>query len=245
MNLIDQIYTQYPFYVTRRIRYELETTYGHTIGRDHIRTLMNTMELKTLYPKRKINTSTPNSAHKKYPYILNNLTIRKPNQVWSTDITYIRLQRGFAYLVALIDWYSRYVLTWNVSLSMEKKFCEKTLITALETYDTPQIHNSDQGVQFISIDYTNILHKHNIQISMDGKGRCLDNIFVERLWRSTKQENIYIHDYANIQELTSGIDTYYEFYNNKRPHQSLNYHTPTQIYFNEHTAPPISISRKT
>ncbi len=243
MNIIDQIYTSYPFYGTRRIKHELKTEYDHKVGREHIRTLMNTMGLETLYPKRKINTSTSDIKHKKYPYLLNNLMIRKPNQVWSTDITYIRLHHGFAYLVALIDWFSRYVLAWNVSLSLEKKFCEDTLITALNNYQKPIIHNSDQGTQFTSIDYTNILHKHNIQISMDGRGRCLDNIFVERLWRTTKQENIYLRDYSNIQELTQGINEYYEYYNNTRPHQSLDYHTPAQIYFKEHTASPISISR--
>lgn len=229
MNAIDEIYTQYPFYGSRRIKVALERDYAMCIGRDHIRRLMCDLGLEAIYPKKK--TSIPNKTHLVYPYLLKGLHIYKPNHVWGTDISYIRLNVGFAYLVAIIDWYSRYVLSWQLSNSMDGIFCQETLQEALTNYTTPQIHNSDQGSQFTAKEYTDILRQNNIQISIDGKGRCLDNIFTERLWRTVKYEDVYIKGYENISEAYDGLGTYFNFYNTKRPHQSLNYKTPAEIYF--------------
>lgn len=226
MNLIDEIYTERPFYGKRRICAELQQR-GFLVGVKKVRSLMQRMGLEAIYPKPK--TSIPNSHHKKYPYLLKNVPITKVNQVWSTDITYIRLSKGFVYLVAVIDWFSRYVLSWRLSLTLEKDFCIEALQEAL-SLSTPEIFNSDQGSQFTSSDFTGILEDKNVQISMDGKGRCLDNIFVERLWRSVKYEDIYLKEYTSPMEVQQGLKNYFHFYNHSRLHQSLDYQTPAQIY---------------
>lgn len=229
MNAIDRIYTQCPFYGSRRIRIALQKEYDIFIGRDHTRRLMCEMGLEAVYPHKK--TSIRNSAHPVYPYLLRGVNAQKPNHIWGTDISYVRLNVGFAYLVAIIDWYSRYVLSWQLANSMDGVFCQETLRQAIDNYDRPVIHNSDQGRQFTANDYTDILKHNNIQISMDGRGRCLDNIFTERLWRTVKYEDIYIKGYENIPEAKHGLNDYFNFYNNKRFHQSLNYKTPAEIYF--------------
>ena len=175
-------------------------------------------------------TSPDNPLHLKYPYLLKNLPVIRPNQVWGTDITYIRLLKGFCYLVALLDWFSRYVIAWQISETLDISFCLQNLQTALQL-NIPEIHNSDQGSHFTSPQYTGLLSAREIQISMDGRGRCMDNIFNERLWRTVKYENIYLHDYKNIYEVKTGLSQYFDFYNHRRRHQSLDYQTPAQLYF--------------
>ncbi len=230
MDLIDAIYTNCPFYGNRRIRKELNLTHHIPIGRGHVRTLMGTMGIQAIYPKK--NLSWPNKNHKVYPYLLRNFKIEKPNQVWSIDITYVKLGEGFAYLVAIIDWFSRYVINWKLSNSLDIEFCLECLNEAMsQNKKRPEIFNSDQGGHFTSPRFTEILEGNNIQISMDGRGRCLDNIFVERLWRTVKQENIYLNSYQNILETKAGLNEYFPFYNNRRRHQSLNYLTPQQVHF--------------
>lgn len=229
--MIDEIYTAHPFYGNRRIKAELNFTHQIPIGRDHTRTLMNILGLQAIYPKAKINLSKANKEHKIYPYLLRGVKIIKPNQVWSTDITYIRLLNGWAYLVAIIDWYSRNVISWRLSNTLEIEFCLDCLNDALDNNKhKPDIFNSDQGSHFTSKKFTNILTNKNVQISMDGRGRCLDNIFVERLWRTVKQENIYLNSYQDILETKTGLNKYFLFYNNERRHQSLNYLTPAEVY---------------
>ena len=232
MDLIDEIYTACPFYGNRKIKYELNFTHHVPIGRDHTRTLMKILGLQAIYPKSKINLSWPNKENRIYPYLLRGLPIVRPNQVWSTDITYIRLAEGWAYLVAIIDWYSRYVISWKLSNTLEIEFCLDCLNEALDTAKfLPDIFNSDQGSHFTSRKFTGILENKKIRISMDGRGRCLDNIFVERLWRTVKQENIYLNSYQDILETKTGLNEYFPFYNNERRHQSLNYRLPAEIYF--------------
>jgi len=229
MDLIDKIYTDYPFYGNRRIKAELNHEHNIPIGRKHTRTLMHIMGLEAIYPKPKL--STPGDNHKIYPYLLRNVKITKPNHVWSTDITYVKLEQGWAYLVAVIDWYSRYVIDWKLSNNLEIEFCLNCLNDSLEKGITPKIFNSDQGSHFTSKRFTSILKNNEISISMDGRGRCLDNIFVERLWRSVKQENIYLNNYLDVKDARSGLTEYFKFYNQKRRHQSLGYKTPIEIYF--------------
>lgn len=232
LNFVDQIFTDYPFYGSRRIKNELKDRFDVIVCRDYVRKLMRLLGLEAIYPKSKKNTSQPDNQHRKYPYLLKNLPIIRPNQVWGTDITYIRLNNGWCYLVAIIDWYSRYVISWQLSNHMETSFCADTLKSALKIA-IPEIHNSDQGVQYTSNDYIDILTESEIIISMDGRGRCMDNIFTERLWRSVKYENVYIKSYDTIPEAREGLDDYFKFYNHKRRHQSLEYQTPAQIYFNK------------
>ena len=227
MHEIDRIFTAHPFYGKRRINVTLRQM-GKNIGLKHTRTLMQKMGLEAIYPKKK--TSIPNLSHKVYPYLLRNVEILRPNQVWATDITYIRLLQGFVYLVVVIDWFSRYVLSWKLSITIEKEFCMEALEEALKV-DLPEIFNSDQGSQFTSPEFTEKLGEKQVQISMDGKGRCMDNIFTERLWRSVKYEEVYIKNYSTPLEAYQGLKEYFNFYNNVRPHQSLNYKTPAQIYF--------------
>ena len=228
MNALDKIYTAYPFYGSRRMRVTLARDNEIAIGRDHVRRLMDEMGLEAIYPKKN-RGSEPNEEHKKYPYLLKNLPIISPNQVWGTDITYIPLAKGFCYLVALIDWYSRYVVSWQVAETLHMDFCLENLNRAL-TVATPEIHNSDQGSHFTSPAYTSILADKGIQISMDGRGRCMDNIFTERLWRTVKYENVYIKSYATAADAREGLGDYLPFYNKKRPHQSLGYRTPEELY---------------
>lgn len=226
MQKIDEIYTECPFYGNRKIREELKD-HNIIIGRKRMRRLMQTMGLKPIYPMP--NTSKSNKEHTKYPYLLKNLTVTHPNHVWGTDITYIRLSSGFVYLSAILDWYSRYVVAWKLSDSMETSLCTGTLEEAYKTA-VPTIHNSDQGVQYTSKEYIDTLKTKNIQISMDGKGRCMDNIFTERLWRTVKYENIFLHDYQSLEDVQKGLEEYFHFYNTKRKHQSLDYKTPEQVY---------------
>ena len=227
MGLIDEEYTKTPFYGSRRIREALKRK-GHKVNRKRIQRLMRLMGIETIYQGPHL--SKPHPDHKIYPYLLRNLTISRINQVWGTDITYIRLSHGWLYLVAIMDWMSRYVLSWELSIDMDVDFCIVALERALTT-DTPEIFNSDQGSQFTSLDFTNQLKQKNIQISMDGRGRAMDNIFNERLWRSVKYEEVYLKDYQSVPEAKQGINDYMTFYNQERPHQSLNYKTPAEVYF--------------
>ena len=231
MNTIDEIFTKYPFYGHRRIKTDLWEDYEINVGKKRTISLMKKMGLEAIYPKKKWCLSDPDQSHKKFPYLLSGLPIVKSNQVWGTDITYVKLLKGFAYLIAIIDWYSRYVVAWELSETLEIDFCLKNLDKALKI-NTPEIHNSDQGSHFTSPQYTDILtSKKNIKISMDGRGRCMDNIFTERLWRSVKYENIYLNEYRNPDEARQGLTEYFTFYNEKRRHQSLDKKTPAQIYF--------------
>jgi putative transposase len=226
MNLLDEQHTKTPFYGVKRMTKQLNRM-GYNVGRDHVRTLLRTMGLCAIYPEP--NTSKKAQAHKIYPYLLRHVAVTRPNQVWSVDITYIRLSKGFAYLVAIIDWYSRYVLSWKLSNSLETEFCIDALNEAFQ-YGRPEIFNSDQGAQFTSDEFTGRLLKEGIAISMDGRGRALDNVFVERLWRSVKYEDIYIKGYETIPQTTEGLNIYFPFYNNECIHQSLDYQTPSEVY---------------
>jgi putative transposase len=228
MNAIDEIFTECPFYGHRRIRKELADK-NIKIGKKRTRSLMKKMGLQAIYPKKKPNTSASNDAHKKFPYLLKDLEIAFPNHVWGTDITYIRLKCGFVYLTVIIDWFSRYIISWRLSVTMETSFCIESLNAALEI-NLPNIHNSDQGVQFTDRSYVGILEEKQIMISMDGRGRCMDNIFTERFWRTLKYENIYLNNYEDYAQAHEGIEKYIDFYNRRRKHQSLDYKTPEQIY---------------
>lgn len=228
MKKIDEIYTRSPFYGSRRITAQLQRDYGMEINRKRVQRMMRALGLRGIAPGP--DTSKPHKAHKKYPYLLRKLLINRVNMVWSTDITYVPMTNGFMYLVAVIDWYSRYVLSWKLSNTMDTQFCIDALEQAL-TINQPDIFNTDQGVQFTSEAYTTVLLKKNIQISMDGRGRALDNIFVERLWRTVKYENIYMNDYQTVAELKAGLSAYFTFYNEKRLHQSLDYNTPLEVHF--------------
>ena len=225
--LIDEEYTNRPFYGSRRMVVFLSRA-GHVVNRKRVQRLMRSMGLAGMAPGP--NTSKPRSGHKVYPYLLRGVPVTRPNQVWSTDITYIRLARGFAYLVAVIDWYSRKVLSWRLSNSMDASFCVDCLEDALREYGSPEVFNSDQGSQFTSAAFTDVLKREGVAISMDGRGRALDNIFVERLWRNVKHEDVYLKGYANMAELTVGLAQYFAYYNVERPHQSLGYRTPDEVY---------------
>lgn len=231
MNLIDQIHTDIPFYGCIKITKQIndEKHFSFPVNHKCVERLMRIMGISAVFPGK--NLSKPNKQHFVYPYLLKSKIIDRPNQVWGVDITYIRMNRGFMYLVAIIDWYSRYVLSWNLSNTLEVGFCAEALEKALKI-GMPDIHNSDQGSQFTSAAYLVLLHQYpEIQISMDGRGRCFDNIFTERLWRSLKYEEVYLKEYLNGLEARESINQYLNFYNNKRFHQSLNYHTPAEIYF--------------
>lgn len=224
---IDAEYTRHPFYGSRKMTVYL-CGIGHRVNRKRIRRLMGILGLAGMAPGP--NTSRPSPQHRIYPYLLRGVAVTRPNQVWSTDITYIRLARGFVYLVAIIDWYSRKVLSWRLSNTLDSGFCVNCLEQALQTYGIPEIFNSDQGCQFTSEAFTGVLKAHNITISMDGRGRALDNIFVERLWRSVKYEDVYLKGYATMTEAQLGLTHYFLFYNTERTHQSLDYRTPGDIY---------------
>ncbi len=233
LNKIDELYTEDPARGTRRMRGALMKRYGLKVGRDRIKKLMHILGIEAIYPKK--NLSCANSAHKKYPYLLRGVTINRPNQVWSIDVTYIRLKRGFVYLVAIIDWHSRYVLSWKLSTTLDRRFCIEALNEAIANYGTPEIFNSDQGVQFTSDDFTQILKDNEIKISMDGKGRALDNVFVERLWRTVKHEDVYINEYRTVRDCHQGLTDFFKRYNCLREHQSLDYNYPEEIYFGKIT----------
>ena len=226
MRLIDEQYTRAPFYGSRRMTAWLRTK-GFEINRKRVSRLMALMGIEAVYPKPKL--SQPGEGHRIYPYLLEGMEVKRVNQVWSTDITYIRMAQGFTYLVAVMDWHSRFVLSWSLSLTMELDFCLEALRSALRR-GRPEIFNSDQGSQFTSEKFTGELAARQIAISMDGRGRCLDNIFVERLWRSLKYEEVYLKDYSLVAEARDSIGRYFRFYNGERLHQSLGYRTPAAIY---------------
>jgi len=227
IRLIDEEYTRHPFYGSRKMVIFLGTA-GHAVNRKRVQRLMRQMGLVAMAPGP--NTSRAHPEYKVYPYLLRGVPVIRPNQVWSTDITYIRLARGFVYLVAIIDWYSRRVLSWRISNGMEAVFCVDCLEEALRTHGKPEVFNSDQGAQFTSEAFTGVLKREGITISMDGRGRAFDNIFVERLWRSVKHEDVYLKGYATMGELSVGLAEYFAFYNGERPHQSLGQQTPDIVY---------------
>lgn len=227
MRLIDKQYTETPFYGWPKITAWLHRQ-GHQVNHKRVRRLMRLMGLQAIYPRRK--TSLPAKDHKVFPYLLRGFKITRPNQVWSTDITYVPMQCGFMYLVAVIDWYSRYVLAWQLSNTLDGQFCLIALRQAL-MQGTPEIFNTDQGAQFTAQAFTGTVQAAGAQVSMDGRGRALDNIFVERLWRTVKYENIYLMDYSRVPELEAGLRNYFWFYNRERLHQSLGYCTPAEIHY--------------
>lgn len=230
MRLIDEIYTRNPFYGVPRITWSLKKQ-GYRVGHKRIERLMRLMGIQAIYPKK--NLSKPAPEHRKFPYLLRDLPIVRPDQVWSTDITYIRMKAGFVYLVAIMDWFSRYVLSWRISNSMDPMFCVEALQEALESQQ-PEIFNSDQGSQFTSECFINVLEAQpGLRISMDGRGRAMDNIMIERLWRSLKYEEVYLKDYASVQDAVDGLKRYFHFYNHERIHQALGYQTPVDVYTNQ------------
>jgi putative transposase len=227
MRLIDEQYLKTPFYGWPRMTAYLQRE-GYAVNHKRVRRLMQLMGLQAIYPKRK--TSLAGKGHKIYPYLLRGLEIARPGQVWSADITYVPMRYGFVYLVAILDWFSRYVLAWQLSNTLDGRFCLDTLQQALQL-DRPDIFNTDQGVQFTALEFTGCLEAAGVRISMDGRGRVFDNIFIERLWRSVKYEDVYLKDYASIPELSTGLADYFWFYNHDRPHQSLDYRTPAEVHF--------------
>lgn len=229
MNVIDEIYTDCPFYGSRRMKAELNQK-GYGVNRKRVIRLMEVMGLQAIFPRR--NLSQPADDRKKYPYLLRDLIIDRPNQVWATDITYIRVAGGYLYLTAVMDWFTRFVLSWKISNTLDVGFCLEALREALEV-NKPEIFNSDQGSQYTSREFTGALESEGIQISMDGKGRAYDNIFVERLWRSVKYEEVYLKRYETGKEAVDGLNRYLRFYNDKRLHQSLGYNTPRSWYTGE------------
>jgi putative transposase len=228
MRRIDELHLKYPFMGSRSIRDQLEAM-GHKVGREHVSTLMKKMGIAALY--KKPNLSKPHPEHKVYPYLLRGIEITRANHVWASDITYIPMARGFCYLVAIMDWASRKVLAWRLSNTLDASFCTETLEEAILKYGIPDIFNTDQGSQFTSDAFIEILKRHDIDISMDGKGRWLDNAFVERLWRSVKYEDVYLKAYGSIAETRQGLGEYFEFYNCRRRHQSLDRRTPDNMYW--------------
>jgi putative transposase len=226
MKLIDRQYLATPFYGTRRIAAWLKNQ-GYRVNRKRVRRLMQVMGLKAIY--RHPRTSQPAPGHKIYPYLLSGMEITRPNQVWAADITYIPMARGFLYLVAIIDWYSRYVLSWRLSNTLDDSFCVEALEEALRK-GRPDIFNTDQGAQFTGEAFTGLLQQHGVRISMDGKGRYSDNLFIERLWRTVKYEEVYIKAYQNGRDARVGIGDYFRFYNTERPHQALGYRTPAEVF---------------
>lgn len=227
MRWIDEQYTRTPFFGSRRMTAWLRKERDAAVNRKRVARLMQVLGLEAVYPKPKL--SQPGEDRKIYPYLLKDVKIERVNQVWSTDITYVRMAQGFCYMVAVMDWHSRFVLSWSLSLSLEVEFCLEALTDALRRA-RPEIFNSDQGSQFTSERFTGELEKRGIRISMDGRGRCFDNIFIERLWRSLKYEEVYLNDYQRVSEARRGIGRWFEFYNHKRPHQSLGHRTPAAVY---------------
>jgi putative transposase len=228
MRRMDELHLEFPFAGSRMLR-DLLVAEGFTVGRLHVATLMKRMGIEALY--RKPNTSKPAPGHQIYPYLLRKLPITRPNQVWAMDITYIPMARGFVYLAAVVDWFSRRVLAWRLSITLEAAFCIEALEEALARYGRPEIFNTDQGSQFTSMAFTEVLLKNEIAISMDGKGAWRDNVFVERLWRSIKCEEVYLKAYDSVSEARASIGRYLAFYNGRRPHSSLDRRTPDQAYF--------------
>ena len=230
MSAIDKLYMDNPFFGSRRITACLRrSSEWRHVSRKRVSRLMRLTGIEAIYPKPKL--SVCDKEHKKYPYLLRDLSIERPNQVWCSDITYIPTSKGFVYLAAIMDWHSRYVISWELSNSLESSFCVKALERAISRYGKPEIFNTDQGVQFTDHRFKGILEKHGIRISMDGKGRCMDNIFIERLWRSVKYEEVYIKGYETLPDARSGLTDYFQRYNTFRPHQALGYKTPSEVHF--------------
>jgi putative transposase len=227
MRLVDEIHLNHPYLGTRGIRNELWNK-GHKVGRSHVRTLMRKMDIEALYRKPRLTKTHP--EHTIYPYLLRGLTITEANAVWCSDITYIPMHKGFCYLVAIMDWASRKVLAWRLSNTLDTSFCIDALEEAIALYGTPQIFNTDQGSQFTSDDFTDVLKKHDIRISMDGRGRWMDNVFIERLWKSVKYEDIYLKAYSSISEVRKGLTLWFDRYNRWRRHQGLDNRTPDEVY---------------
>jgi putative transposase len=227
MNLIDGQYTKMPFYGVEKMTEWLKRQ-GYTVNPKRVRRLMRLMGLEAIYPKKQL--SIPSEECRKYPYLLRNLVVERPDHVWCADITYIRMLHGFLYLVAIMDWYSRYVLTWQLSNTLDVLFCIDALEGALAV-SRPEIFNSDQGVQFTSNEFTRRLDAAGVRISMDGRGRVFDNIFIERLWRSVKYEEVYLHSYESVREARDGLSRYFRLYNTERLHEALGYRTPYEVYF--------------
>ena len=230
MKQIDRLHLEMPFAGSRMLR-DLLALAGIKVGRKHVRTLMKRMGLEALY--RKPRTTRKHPRHLVYPYLLRGLTIDRPNQVFAMDITYIPMSRGFVYLVAVLDWYSRKVLSWRVSITMDVHFCIEALEEAIARYGAPEIMNTDQGSQFTSLAFTSLLKDHGIRISMDGKGSWRDNVFIERLWRSVKYEEVYLHAYETVSDSRSGIGRYFDLYNQRRLHCALGRRTPDDVYFSQ------------
>lgn len=228
MRELDALYLRWPFYGSRRLRVELQHL-GYRVNRKRVQRLMGQMGLRVIYPKPR--TSQAGKGHKIYPYLLNGLSIDRANQVWASDICYIPMAKGFMYLTVIMDWYSRRVLAWRVSNTLDTEACVEALQEALRCYGTPEIFNTDQGAQYTSEAFTAVLKAHGVQISMDGKGRWVDNVFVERLWRSVKYEDVYLRAYETPAMLRAGLTRYFQFYNTERRHQTLNRQTPDAVYF--------------
>jgi len=226
MRRIDEQYLKTPFYGSRKMAEELSTE-ECVVNRKRVQRLMRTMGIAAIYPRRK--TTVPCVDHRVYPYLLRGLTIDRANQVWCSDITYVPMERGFMYLVAIMDWYSRYVLSWRTSNTLDCEFCVEALEEALSG-SKPDIFNTDQGSQFTSREFTGLLQQNQVAISMDGRGRAMDNIFIERLWRSVKYEDIYLKDYATVADLIEGLERYFKFYDHARKHQALEYRTPYEVW---------------
>lgn len=226
MRLLDEQYTRTPFYGIRRMTAWLATE-GHLVNHKCVGRLLRLLGLEAIYPKPKLSVAAP--GHRIYPYLLRNVPIVRINQAWSSDITYIRLRGGFAYLVAIIDWFSRYVLAWELSVTMDSSFCLSALAWALGTTQ-PEVFNTDQGSQFTSADFTGMVEAAGSKVSMDGRGRWVDNVFVERLWRTVKYEEVYLKEYANAEEARRSLAAFFDFYNRERLHQSLGYRTPESVY---------------
>lgn len=229
MGLIDELYTRHPSMGSRQIRDRLRLR-DHMVNRKRVQRLMNIMGIESLAPQKK-KTTVPAPGHKIYPYLLRNLDINRPDQVWCSDFTYIRLKRGFVFLTAVMDWHSRYVLSWEISVTMDEGFCVSALERALRRHGAPEISNTDQGSQYTGAAYTGVLNDHRVKISMDGKGRATDNIMIERLWRTLKYDDIYLKDYETVEQLIAGLKAFFDDYNNERPHSSHGGKTPAQIHF--------------
>lgn len=227
MRRIDEEFTKRPFYGVPRMTARLRMM-GHGVNPKRVRRLMRVMGLEAIYPKPRLSVNGPD--HKVYPYLLKGVTIDRPDQAWATDITYVRLAHGFVYLVAILDWYSRYVLSWELSTTLDTGFCLEALERALR-YSKPEIFNTDQGPQFTSVEFTRVLESAGVKVSMDGRGRVYDNIFVERLWRSVKYEEVYLHDYQTVPAARGHLSGYFDFYNSERPHEALGYRTPHEVYY--------------
>jgi len=236
MKQIDLLHMEFPFAGARMLRHLLAAK-GSKVGRRHVKTLMRRMGIEALY--RRPRTTKPEPGHKIFPYLLRGLEITRPNQVWAMDITYIPMAKGFVYLAVVLDWFSRRVLSWRLSITMEASFCIETLEDALAKHGKPEIFNTDQGSQFTCPAFTGVLRKHDIKISMDGKGAWRDNVFVERLWRSVKYEEVYLHAYDSVSAARDGIGRYLDLYNRRRPHSALDGRTPDNAYFGHQSMPPI------